>query len=225
MLAIFFLFIAFIVFLNLFRHRISQQIQIISLLVFKSNIVGIIFYSLFFLPGVIIHELSHLLIASLLGVPTGTISIFPTEIKEGKMRLGYVESAESDPVRESLIGLAPTIIGMIVILSIASVSYANSTYLKILLWYLLFSVANTMFMSKEDSRSWWGLPLFVVVLALFLYVFGLTGLVESFIPKITLFFINLNMALLLAILIDISVIAVLFVIQKLLVRLTGHLYT
>ena len=68
-------------------------------------------FSIIFLPGVFLHESSHFVMAKILRVPTGDFSIFPQSLPDGRLQLGYVETARSDIVRNSLIGAAPLIIG------------------------------------------------------------------------------------------------------------------
>ena len=68
-------------------------------------------FSLLFFPGVLLHELSHFLMARLLGVRTGRFSLLPSLMPDGKLRLGYVETDETDLLRDALIGTAPLITG------------------------------------------------------------------------------------------------------------------
>lgn len=127
-------------------------------------------YFLLFFPGVIIHELAHFFVASLLFVPTGEISIFPEE-----KRMGSIQVAKTDPIREAIIGLAPTIMGTAGILAIFS--FANP---KNLFWlYLVFAINNTMFASESDRRSWLGLLALIALIASSLYLFGLLSLVAG----------------------------------------------
>lgn len=207
--------------LNFLRHKISREIQVISLLLFRSTGPGVVFYSLFFLPGVIIHELSHLLVASLLGVQTGNISIFPSEIKPGNTKLGYVESAESDPVREGFIGFAPLITGLIIIFVSGGLHFALDPIKQLLVMYLLFSVANTMFVSYEDTRSWWGLLTFLVLAVLFVYVFQLTGFLVKYLPLLNDYLWRLDRILSLLIIIDFCVLSIVFILRRVVQKATG----
>jgi len=207
--------------LNFLRHKISREIQMISLLLFRNTSPGVLFYSLFFLPGVIIHELSHLLTASLLGVQTGNISIFPSEIKPGNTKLGYVESAQSDPVREGLIGFAPLFIGVTIIFIAGGLHFALEPVKQILIMYLLFSVANTMFVSKEDTRSWWGLLTFIVLIVLFIFVFQLNGYFAQYLPMVNDYLWRLDRILSSLIMIDFSALSFVFIIKSFIQKATG----
>ena len=127
-------------------------------------------YFLLFFPGVIVHEVSHLFMASILLVPTGKISVFP---EEGKM--GSIQVAKTDPIRGALIGVAPTIIGTAIILAIFH--FAN---MENLFWYyLIFAINNTMFASKSDLRSWVGLLILMILILSLLYLFDLFPLVTK----------------------------------------------
>ncbi|MCL5676189.1 MAG: hypothetical protein M1120_03625 [Patescibacteria group bacterium] len=215
------IFIVIILILNFLRHRISREIQIISLLLFKNVYPGVIFYSLFFLPGIIIHELSHFLMASLLGVQTGNIVIFPAEIKPGNTRMGSVESAQSDPIRESLIGFAPFIIGVIVIFITGFLQLSLNLWQNIILLYLLFSVVNTMFVSKEDTRSWWGFLILGFLICMVVYLFNLNTLFIKYLSDILQFLNALNRIFWLILLLDFSGFVFLYLFKKILQNLTG----
>ncbi len=215
------LLVILIILLNFFRHQISQSLQIISLLIFKNAQAGVVFYSLFFLPGVIIHELSHLLFASVLGVPTGKISIFPSEIKPGNTKLGYVESAKSDPIREGLIGFAPLITGVLIIFFAGALQTFLDQAKQILVLYLLFSVANTMFVSKEDTKSWWGFLTLIILIALFIYVFQLSGWLGEYLLKISSYLWKLANTLFVLTLVDLGAFVLLYLLRGMLEKITG----
>jgi hypothetical protein len=187
---------AVIVGLMLLRSLIQHLLQGLVLLMGGSKYQGIVIYSLLFLPGVIIHEMSHFLTAAILGVQTGEITIFPKrdDDQEGeRIALGTVKVAKTDFLRGSLIGAAPFFIGSVVLFF--SVRYfleplqttlvltdIGSTYqllsayfLNPANWlglYLVFTVANTMFVSREDARAF---PVVAVLLILTALVVGISG--------------------------------------------------
>ncbi|MCL5257423.1 MAG: hypothetical protein M1319_06460, partial [Chloroflexi bacterium] len=87
-------------------------------------------YQLLLAPGVVLHELSHWLMAKILFVRTGPFSLFEPEHlpTKGLTRLGYVELREADIWRAGLTGLAPFIggIGTITLLALeASLSFRH----------------------------------------------------------------------------------------------------
>lgn len=160
---------------------------------------AVVLYALVLFPGVLLHEVSHWLMATLVGVRTGKLSLRPRRHPDGSIQLGYVEYYKGrilDPVRESLIGGAPLISGTIVILLIGyqvfdvialaemvqtgQMSTIGAALRQLyqtpdfLLWlYLLFAIANGMMPSRSDRRAWPGFVIVMVVLALIVYWLGL----------------------------------------------------
>jgi hypothetical protein len=144
-------------------------------------------FSILFFPGVFLHELSHFLMAKLLFVPTRGFSIIPKMMPEGYLRMGYVEVAESDIVRDALIGAAPLIMGNLVVAYIAiyrlhlvplwdvlrngqmGLFWIGVTLLPnvpdFALWfYLTFAISSTMLPSQSDRHAWLPLGLSLVIL-------------------------------------------------------------
>src|SRR5438067_125036 len=73
--------------------------------------IGIWFYSLFFFPGTVVHELAHYLTAILLGVHASNFTLFPKQ-NGAYLTLGSVAVAKSDPFRGMLIAAAPFFVGI-----------------------------------------------------------------------------------------------------------------
>ncbi len=141
-------------------------------------------FSLLFLPGVLLHEFSHFIMAHLVGVRTGRFSLIPKKLASGKLQLGYVETATTDFVRDALIGAAPLVAGGIFI-AIVGISRLglNTLWTGLMhgqaglfrqalattvsqsdfwLWfYLIFTVSSTMMPSTSDRRAW--LPLIIIM--------------------------------------------------------------
>jgi hypothetical protein len=136
--------------------------------------VALMLYFVIVLPGVVLHELSHWLMAKLLRVRVSWPKIGPE--RRGRSRrvsLGSVRVANADPVRTSLIGVAPLLGGSAVILLIGNLvlgvdelaaAVAGKGVEGILaglaqimrvpdfwLWlYLIFAVSNAMLPSESD---------------------------------------------------------------------------
>lgn len=123
----------------------------------KSEIWAMRLSSVFLLPGTLIHELSHWLVAELVQVRTGDINLMP-KYEEGEgIKLGSVKIARSDVFRRTLIGIAPVIVGLILIVSLASLlpSPIWSGFVIIpdlLIIMVIFLISNTMFSSKKDME-------------------------------------------------------------------------
>jgi len=113
--------------------------------------------SILFLPGTIVHELSHLLVAGLMMVPVGEINLVP-EVDGQIVKLGSVQIGQTDPFRRILIGVAPLILGLSVLIGLIyfnkdSLLHFSPLWLSILIIYLLFQITNTMFSSKKDLEG------------------------------------------------------------------------
>lgn len=170
-----------------FIRRLHFEIQAVLLLLTRRVDVSTLLFALLFLPGVFLHEASHYLMARLLRVPTGRFSLVPQPLASGKLRMGFVETARTDLLRDALIGSAPLIAGGIVVayLGIGQLGLIDlwgvinqvpppeiPSRIGLLvsspdfwLWfYLAFTVSSTMFPSSSDRRAW--LPLLLVALLL-----------------------------------------------------------
>lgn len=218
------IFFTLLLLLNYLRSVIARQIQISSVLIFNTNKAGIIFYSLFFLPGVLIHELSHLITAGILGVRTGEIHIFPTEIKPGSIKMGSVASAESDPFREILIGAAPVLTGITIITGVVLYMLNSFNLLlnfeNIILIYLVYTVSNTMFVSSEDTRSFWFIPVIIIGVGAFIYVFNINY--SQAIGYAYTLFTYVNQALVICNIINIFSLLAFYTVNTVISRTTGR---
>jgi hypothetical protein len=191
------------------QPRLHKEVQLLFLLITRNQQLSVLFFSLIFLPGVFLHEASHYLMAKLLRVKTGHFSIFPQTKEAGRLQLGYVEVASSDPLRASLIGAAPLFVGMVVVAYIGfthlgldniwsagfqggvgdgiTAFFAIFSQSDVWLWlYLALAISSTMFPSASDRQSW----LWVVGVGLaFLVVLVLSGagtwLLEKTVPGLT----------------------------------------
>lgn len=151
------LFLGELFILFLFSRWISSALATIFMRFTRSQTITIHLLSFLFLPGVIIHELAHMLIASLLFVRVGEIKFFP-QVKESGVKLGSVAVAKTDPFRRALIGIAPVLVGMGIIIIVllfftSDVLVINPILKYILLFYVLFEVSNTMFSSRKDMEG------------------------------------------------------------------------
>lgn len=127
----------------------SSRLMTKSLSFLPINLISFIF-----LPGIIIHELSHFFVASLLFIPTGEIEFMP-KVEGQSIKLGSVAIGRSDPIRRFLIGVAPVILGIVVIYVVLSFAKSSAAPLSLnfLLFYSLFVIGNTMFSSRKDMEG------------------------------------------------------------------------
>jgi membrane-associated protease RseP (regulator of RpoE activity) len=181
--------------LLLLSRWITRHMQGIGYLLSGDGHIALVLYFLLMLPGVLVHELCHVLTAWLLRVPVRRFSIGLRQKGRGdRVSLGSVDIADADALRSSLIGLAPLIGGCAIILLIgrhvadidslppfgdsgswSGVRLAYGTP-DFWLWvYLLLAVGNAMLPSAAD-RSSWGIALgFVGFVGAALHFSGLLG--------------------------------------------------
>lgn len=169
------------------QRWLHRQIYAILLLLTRRPKLSLGLFSLLFFPGVFLHETSHFVMARLLQVRTGRFSLLPKAMSNGSLRLGYVETARADLIRDALIGTAPLLAGGTVV-SLVGIYLLPVTPLFNLLskgqwqlfwdalrqlpsqpdfwiwFYLVFTVSSTMLPSASDRRAW--LPLGLVLGAL-----------------------------------------------------------
>ncbi len=118
-------------------------------------------------PGTVVHELAHLFTAEILGVRTGKLTLVPESLEGEEIKAGAVMIAHTDPLRRTLIGLAPFSVG---IAALATASYFllqninNINLITIIIFYIMFAISNSMFSSQEDMK---GVIPFMITVALF----------------------------------------------------------
>lgn len=149
------LFVFEFVFLFLLARFLIKALSKLFLRITKSEKLTIIMLAYLFLPGTIIHELSHLLAAGVLFVKAGNMQLTPKIIEDG-VRLGSVEIEKTDILRRAIIGVAPVLAGMAIIFGILfylqTVSSMNLTIYAIA-FLTIFEVGNTLFSSKKDLEG------------------------------------------------------------------------
>lgn len=231
-----------LVFLERWIHR---HLQGIWLLIFRDPDVATMVYALLMLPGVLVHEGSHWLVATLLGVRAGHFSIIPERTPEGTVRLGYVETERPDFVREALIGCAPLVSGSAVIILVGyawlgagavGLAVSQGQWLNawqslewmtrvpdFWLWvYLIFAVSNSMLPSASDRRAWLPLALLLTVLGLVLFGIGLgPALMDMLGPALEAATRALAAAFTLTVTLNLCLAPGLWLLEKALSRLTG----
>ncbi len=157
-----------------FISRLSIRYIFYLLRLFTSS--DIIVYStiaLIFLPGTILHELSHFLMAILLLLKVREIHIFP-QWEQNYIKLGRVIYEKKDVFRSILVGIAPIIVGLLFFwwLSLLHVFQIEDLVLKILVIYIIFVISSTMFSSKQD----------LVDLVYIIPIFLILGVIQYFFP-------------------------------------------
>jgi hypothetical protein len=179
----------------LVQRWLHRELQAIFLLLTRRPAVALGLFSLMFFPGVLLHEISHFLAAKLLRVRTGRFSVMPKMMADGRLRMGYVETAPADTMRDALIGAAPLVTASLIIaylgayrLGFSGVAMlaaqgnwelAHSALLTLpnlpdfwLWFYIAFSISSTMMPSASDRRAWLPIVTGVLILVVMALLFG-----------------------------------------------------
>jgi hypothetical protein len=231
--------------LVLLQRALHREIQACFLITTRHETVTIWLFSLLFFPGVMLHETSHFIVANLLRVRTGKFSLLPQAMPDGRLQLGYVETTPTDPVRDSLIGLAPLVAGCSMIALIAAgpmhlgllwdflkagqyeLFLQGLTILPTLpdfwVWfYFTFAISSTMMPSASDRHAWLTLGLFAGILLVLVTLAGAgPWMLEHLAPPVSNFFKSVSVILGLSVLIHALLILPVYLLHRLLARLTG----
>jgi hypothetical protein len=182
--------------LFLVKRWITQSLQGLVIRWGGDPDVALILYFVIVLPGVVIHELSHWLMAKALGVRVRKLSLGP--VRKGRSKrvsLGSIRVGNVDPVRASLIGLAPLLGGAAVILlignlvmdvgqladaltgqGVAGILAGLNQLVRVAdfwVWlYLIFAVSNAMLPSESDMGAVRPVLIFLGLAAVVLLVVG-----------------------------------------------------
>ena len=229
-------------FLWFVQRELHRHIQGLVLLLTGSDKAAALAHFLLLLPGIVVHELSHWLAAHLLGVRTGPIAIGPERKRGRELRFGSVQIARADPVRESLIGLAPLLSGTGLILLVAHWGFGLLPTLSLApaqwparlwsclqatdawLWiYLIFAISNAMLPSASDRRPLRTFALYVLLVLVLAYLtIGFPRGSEAWLAWGLRLASYLAYAFTLTETIDIAVLALLLLLEWLAGRLTGR---
>lgn len=159
----------------------------VAYLLSRDEVVADFVHFAVLLPGVVLHEASHWVTARLLGLQVGRLELWPKAEEDG-LRLGSVRVQQADPLRGSLVGIAPLVAGSVVLLLVGRYAFGLEAFLEALargdaealwaaareaagardlwLWaYLTFAVANAMLPSPADRQAWRPLLLYAALLA------------------------------------------------------------
>lgn len=193
--------------LSFLARRLTSQLFFFFLVLFGSKIVALSLTIAILFPGTVIHELSHLFTAEILGVPTGKLTLIPEAIKgnSDEVQSGSVTIAQTGPIRRAIIGLSPVYTGIIAVACISyliflspdnlssllhlPINYEQLAIFRIVLFYLLFATGNTMFSSAQDLKG--VVPVFIAIglLTALGYFIGiriaLTGQILTFMQQVT----------------------------------------
>lgn len=168
------IFIAEVLVLYKLSHILIQQIGRKLATLTHSKKITMYVLALLFLPGTILHELSHWIVARLVMVPTGAVTLWPSIEPEG-FRLGSVAIAKTDVLRRFIIGAAPFLVGATVMISMLWFITSKSDTLwwhYLIVGYGVFEIGNTMFSSKKDLEGSSMAIIFLAAIGVGLYLWG-----------------------------------------------------
>lgn len=187
-------FLASLTILALLSRWISGLVQGLGLLLFNDEQATFLLTFLVFFPGILIHELSHWGMAWLLGMRPRQLSVWP-KMRGKRVEMGSVHMRSGGPLRDSLAGLAPLLVGSLILLGVSyqvfdaaalqrawegggfgavwNVFWATFGVPDAWLWaYLVFAVSNAMIPSPSDRQPLFSLLLYVIVVGLLFYLLG-----------------------------------------------------
>jgi len=236
--------LAMLIPLGFLQRGLHREFQAVFLISTRHETVSIWLFSLLFFPGVVFHEMSHFVSAKLLGIETGKFSLIPQAMPDGRLQMGYVETAQSDIVRDSIVGVAPLIIGCLFIayaaifemhlLDLWDLLRAGQTVLFVAglrllptfsdfwLWfYLTFTVSSTMMPSASDRHAWLPLSIFTVILLTLAIVAGAgPWMLANLAPPLNAFFKSVSLIFGLSGLLHILLIIPVFLVHRILSKIT-----
>jgi hypothetical protein len=219
--------------LYLLSQQVSIRLQQLTYFLTRSEDMMTLVLFLVFLPGIIIHEGAHWLMARLLGLKTSKFRVWPKR-KGRTIGMGSVSVQAGGLWRDSLVGLAPLLAGTALVTLIAHQIFAASNLTTAwsrgewaagvgalgqamqqpdgALWaYALFAIANAMMPSASDREPLKPLLLYIAIAAV-LYLFlglpasPLTALLDWSTPYLE----QLTSALVFTILLDGVIVVILF---------------
>jgi hypothetical protein len=180
---------------------ITRQVLWLGHRVTKDENATLIGYYLLLFPGILLHELSHVVMAKLVRLKVGKLSLGPKQ-RRNSIELGSVTVSRGDALRESLVGVAPFVAGTAALLAIGYGVFDveklgqawNSGGLLVALksldgiwkvpdfwlWaYLIFAISNAMTPSPADRQPWLMAGLYIGVALAVAYLLGGLSLVPQ----------------------------------------------
>jgi len=237
--------LAMLIPLVLLQRGLHREIQTVFMITTRDKSVTIWIFSLLFFPGVVLHEASHFVTAKLLAVQTGKFSLIPRAMSDGRLQLGYVETARSDIVRDSIVGVAPLIMGGLFIayaaiyrmhlldlwdllrngqveLFLAGLKLLPTVSDFWLWFYLTFTISSTMMPSASDRHAWLPLSIFaIILLALALLAGAGPWMLVNLAPPLNAFFKSVSLIFGLSVVLHMVLIVPIFLVHRILTKITG----
>lgn len=161
-----------LIFLFFISRRSINELFYFLKYFFRSNKVVFYIISFIFLPGTVIHELSHFFTAMGLLLRVQDMTILP-QWEHNYIKLGSVTYEKKDIVRSILVGIAPIFVGIGIFWWLSELPiFERGAPLWLLIGgvYFIFTLSTTMFSSKQDLVDLvYVIPL-IIVIAAFIYI-------------------------------------------------------
>ncbi len=170
-----FLFLAELLVLFLLSRTLTNLLFAFFYKTTRSKKISIYLLSALFLPGTIIHEFAHAIMAALLQVNVGRMKFVP-RLNGDNLKMGSVEIGRTDPIRRILIGTAPFIFGTTILVSTFFYAAQNDLFghqlFIMVMSYLVFEIGNTMFSSRKDLEGAIEVVISLIFICLIFYLVG-----------------------------------------------------
>lgn len=173
---------------------ITHQVLRLGHRLTRNEGAALIGYYLLFFPGILLHELGHIVMAWVVGLRVGKLSLGPRP-RRNSVELGSVTVSRGGPLRESLVGLAPFLVGSAALLAIgygvfdvaalgqawyaggwsAVLAGVNGIWRVPDFWlwaYLVFAISNAMTPSPADRQPWLIAGIYVGLALTIAYLLG-----------------------------------------------------
>jgi hypothetical protein len=160
--------------LFIFSRNLTKQISSFVYKKTKNKTITLWVVALMFFPGTFLHEVSHLVMAQILGLPTGRVRLIPY-FEDNRLVLGSIPIAHVSQWKTTLTGVAPFITGSFLLAGIlymgtSTQSLSPLAYLG--LGYSIFVLINTLFPSNADLKGAWKIGVIIVAFAIAGIVLG-----------------------------------------------------
>lgn len=227
---------------------VHQHVFKVGWLVTQNYQTTTILYYAFFLPGVLLHELTYWLAAGAVNVRAERSIKWPEKQEVGELKLNFIQiSTRAGIYRRAIISIMPLAVGILSIWWISANIYDLQAVVSVMstgdlndvaeaiqlllhapnfwLWaYVIFTVGNTMFPQiPRDLRGWRTLLLIAGSIVVVLTIIGLGGeIFQALNTPLNSLFEVLESALVLILLTDFLVVLILGTIEYAIERYTGR---
>ncbi|MBK8048649.1 MAG: hypothetical protein IPK16_16920 [Anaerolineales bacterium] len=227
--------------LSWLSRQISIRTQRVTYFITLSLDFATLAIFLLFLPGIIAHESAHWLMARLVGLKVSKFRVWPKR-QGDHIGLGSVNVDRGDAWRESLVGVAPLLLGTLLLALIGAQVFQAERFVTVLdsgqvtgivgvffqalgsadglIWaYLVFTIGNSMMPSQSDREPLKTVLLYLAFFAIVYFVVGLPGdFFGALLAWATPLFAIIVGALIFVLLLDLIVLAFLYPLELLLER-------